>query len=276
MSSNFSGSKSLGKLGKYVLQQALGTGSMGVVYRAYDPIIDRIVALKTLHHELMEGADGAMFLARFQREVKAAGRCNHPNIVMVYDYGEDQGRPFIAMEYIEGESLCQAMRGQPIALSVVSVVMMQLLAALAYAHKQNVIHRDIKPANLMMLRNGQLKVTDFGIASLNRGQTLTMQTVGTPCYMAPEQFLGHKPTPLSDLYSAAVVMYEMLSGLRPFRGPSLTELVHQVHYEPLPPLPYKLPSKLRAVVSKALSRDPAARFPSAKAFAQAIHEAIPA
>ncbi len=266
----------LGKLGKYFLHEEIGVGSMGAVYRAYDPLIDRFVALKTLHHDLMVGPEGQQFLARFQREVQAAGRCNHSNIVQVYDYGEDQGRPFIAMEFIEGEPLSKALRGRPIGLAVVNVVMMQLLAALKCAHNQNVIHRDIKPANLMMQSQGQLKVTDFGIASLSRGQTLTMQTVGTPSYMAPEQFLGHKPTPASDLYSAAVIMYEMLAGLRPFRGPSLTELIHQVTNDPLPPLPTLVPHPVRQVVYQAASRDPASRYLSAKAFAQALYQAFKA
>ncbi len=262
-------------LGKYRLDQELGRGGMGVVYRAYDPVIERTVALKTIHRELARGEGSEEFLARFRREIRAAGRCNHPNIVAVHDSGEAEGTPFLVMEFVSGEPLSRRLRdGQSVSLAVVRVVMMQLLAALDCAHGQGVIHRDIKPANLMLQANGRLKVADFGVASLSNSQSQTQHTIGTPSYMAPEQFTGELPTPVTDLYAAGVVLFELLCGHLPYRADNAAALMYQVMHTPLPDVPHSVPSALRAVVRKAIQRDPAARFPSAKAFGYVLKSAL--
>jgi eukaryotic-like serine/threonine-protein kinase len=189
------------KLGKYEIRREVGRGGMGVVYEGYDPVIHRRVALKTLVSELFTGTEAETYLTRLQREAQAAGRLNHPNIVAVYDFGEEPpadpaksklGTAFIAMEFVEGRELRDFLKaGERFPLPTVVRIMSQLLDALDYSHRNGIVHRDIKPANLIVLPDGSLKVTDFGIARIESSTLTQAGTVmGSPSYMAPEQFLG--------------------------------------------------------------------------------------
>src|SRR5215510_2206587 len=216
------------KLGKY---------EMGVVYEGFDPTIERVVALKTIRADQLGGEDAAEIMARFRREAQAAGRLNHPRIVSIYEYGEDAGTTFIAMEFVAGRSLKESFE-QNARFSVPQIVriMSQLLEALDYSHRQGVVHRDIKPANIMLLADGTVKVADFGIARIESSNlTQTGMILGTPSYMSPEQFMGQKIDGRSDLFSSGVILYQLLTGERPFTG-SPTTIMHKVLQEnPLPP-----------------------------------------
>ncbi|MGF1529377.1 MAG: serine/threonine-protein kinase [Candidatus Competibacterales bacterium] len=267
------------QLGKYRIDGVIGRGGMGVVYRAHDLAIDRPVALKTIHRQLLDAKDRDEWLARFRREVKAAGRCMHPNIVTVFDYGEDGDTPFIVMELVEGRSLSDYLSRRPLSLKAARALMMQLLSGLQYAHEKGVIHRDIKPGNVLLLKGGVIKITDFGVARLaNHMVTLAgHNAMGTPAYMAPEQLTGGEVTHGVDVYSAGVLFFELLCGTRPFSGESLNEVVYQVvQGEPpaISSLAPHLPPELDPLFARALAKDPADRFESCTAFAQAIRRAL--
>ncbi len=264
------------RIGRYRVTGMLGRGAMGVVYRAHDAAIDREVAIKTIHHRLLRGEEGVEWLERFRREVRAAGRCVHPNIVTVFEYGEEAGAPYIVMEYVQGRELRSYLKDRkPLPLANAVTIIIQVLQALGQAHAAGVVHRDIKPANIILLADGQVKVTDFGIARLEAGGNMTQQgmTVGTPGYMAPEQFKGFEADRRADLYATGVVLFELLTGARPFPGRSASELMYQVLNEPplqatrLNPL---LPVELDGVLNKALAKAPDARFQSADEFIAAL------
>ena len=264
------------RIGRYRVTGMLGRGAMGVVYRAHDAAIDREVAIKTIHRRLLRGEEGAEWLERFRREVRAAGRCVHPNIVTVFEYGEEAGAPYIVMEYVQGRELRSYLKDrQPLPLANAVAIIIQVLQALGQAHAAGVVHRDIKPANIILLADGQVKVTDFGIARLEAGSNMTQDgmTVGTPGYMAPEQFKGLEADRRADLYATGVVLFELLTGTRPFPGRSASELMYQVLNEPplqatrLNPL---LPVALDGVLNKALAKEPDVRFQSADAFIAAL------
>ncbi|HEY4138706.1 MAG TPA: serine/threonine-protein kinase [Casimicrobiaceae bacterium] len=208
------------KLGKYEIQSVLGKGAMGVVYKAFDPHIERTVAIKTVRKDLVDPDLASQFMGRFKNEARAAGRLHHPNIVGVYEYGEDEKVAFIAMEYIDGTGLREYLnRKARFELGQLVAITSQLLQALDFAHARGVVHRDIKPANLMLTSGGTLKVADFGIARIDTTTlTMTGMVMGTPSYMSPEQCQGRDTDHRSDLFSAAVVLYELLTGERPFRG----------------------------------------------------------
>jgi serine/threonine-protein kinase len=265
------------RLGKYEIKSALGRGAMGIVYKAYDPHIERYVAIKTVRKDLVEPELAAQYMARFKNEAKAAGRLHHPNIVGVYEYGEDDKVTFIAMEYVEGAGLREYLNrrtsfdfGQLVAL------MEQLLDALEFAHAQGVVHRDIKPSNLIVTSKGRLKVADFGIARVDTSNlTMVGMTIGTPPYMSPEQCRGAEVDHRSDLFSTGIVLYELLTGEKPFGG-SLDSVTYKIcHEEPPPPSKHsalKLPAEVDRLVATALAKDPAARFQDARAFHDALRE----
>jgi serine/threonine-protein kinase len=263
------------QLGKYRIEAVLGTGAMGVVYRAFDPHIERHVALKTVRHELLESGERASLMTRLRSEAQAAGRLTHPNIVGVYDYGETDDTAYIAMELVCGHALKPLLdAGRPLALASALEWFAQLLAALGFAHAHGVVHRDIKPANLLVSEQGRLKVADFGVAHVESSTlTLAGAMIGTPCYMSPEQFTGESVDGRSDLFSAAIVLYQMLTGCRPFAGASQAEVMRQVMHE-TPRMPSvcnpALPSGIDDVLMRALSRRPAARFQTADALRQAL------
>ncbi|ASW03518.1 serine/threonine-protein kinase [Paraburkholderia aromaticivorans] len=264
------------QVGRYQVERVLGRGAMSTVYLATDPHIQRQVALKTIRAELLNDAHGtaadAELPARFINEARAAGRLVHPHIVSVFDYGEADGVAFIALEYVRGETLAarlaqHAASGTAMPLIRVLVWFAQLLDALAYAHDVGVIHRDIKPANLLIAPRGECKITDFGIAQLDTGRlTQVGMMIGTPSYMSPEQYAGAQIDARSDLFSAGVVLYEMLTGMCPFSGASAV-VMQQVMNE-MPPAPSSraaaLPPEVDAMVLKALAKQPAQRYESAQ------------
>ncbi len=269
------------RLGKYRIESVLGQGAMGVVYKGYDVAIDRWVAIKTVRTELLSGQDADAWLARFRQEVRAAGRCLHPNVVAVFDYGEEEGVPYIAMEYVQGRELKYYLHEKKILFGHQSVVFMiaQVLSALACAHACGIVHRDIKPSNIILLDDGHVKVTDFGIARMDTVQLTQLgQMVGTPSYMSPEQFIGGPVDHRTDLYSTGVVLFELLSGQRPFAGQSTTEIMYNVLHQPPRELSslvgHSLPLGLEDVVHKALARDPARRFQTAREFTNALQGAL--
>jgi eukaryotic-like serine/threonine-protein kinase len=256
------------RLGRYEILGELGRGAMGVVYRARDPIIDRVVALKTINLALT-GAALASFEARFFQEARSAGRLNHPNIVTIYDAGKADGVAYIAMEFLEGTSLREILDEHP-PLSVPRILetTAQVARGLAYAHENGVVHRDIKPANIIVLKNRRPKITDFGIARLGEADGVSSERAGSPKYMSPEQIRGDVTLDgRSDVFSLGTVLYEMLTGRPPFAGETVTEIMQAV-LEHTPPVPSvvdaHVPPELDGVVMRMLAKRPDDRYPSAR------------
>jgi tRNA A-37 threonylcarbamoyl transferase component Bud32 len=266
-------------LGKYEIRHEIGRGAMGVVYEGYDPMIKRIVALKTIRADQLAGAEGPNVVARFRREAQAAGRLNHPNIVSIYEFGEDAGTWFIAMERIDGRELKQCFEtNERFTTADIVRIMAQVLDALDYSHRQGVIHRDIKPANIFLLPGGVVKVADFGIAHIETSNLTQVGAVmGTPSYMSPEQIMGLPVDGRSDLFSAGVILYQFLTGERPFAGSATTTMQKVLKEDPLPPssLNVQAPAGMDAVVRKALAKRPEDRFQTAREFADALRAAAP-
>ncbi|MBL0085277.1 MAG: serine/threonine protein kinase [Ideonella sp.] len=265
------------KLGKYQITDTLGEGAMGVVYKGFDPDIRRVVALKTIRRQFDDGSGMLeVIAARFRNEAQAAGRLAHPNIVAVYDYGEDGDTAFIAMEFVEGANLSHFL-GRRVRFTDEDVqsVICQLLDGLDHAHEQGVWHRDVKPANLIMTHTGRLKIADFGIARIeSAGLTRANSMIGTPSHMAPEQFLGTPIDRRVDVYGAGVVLFQMLTGRAPFTGDTESLMYRVVHeaapvpseVDPGPPRP----SGYDGIVAKALAKDREKRFATAAAFKAAV------
>jgi eukaryotic-like serine/threonine-protein kinase len=253
----------------------LGRGAMGVIYLAHDPVIDRKVAIKLVRTELIDEAAHAEYLARFQREAQAAGRCQHANIVAIYDFALHDSNPFLAMEYVDGMNLADVLRqrGRFIVDAALGVIL-QVLDALACAHAIGVVHRDVKPANILLTTGDRVKVTDFGIARLDTSHLTQDGTmIGTPSYMSPEQCVGDPVDARSDLFSAGAVLYETLCGTRAFPGRSATEVTYRlVHETPaeLRTLVPGIPLGVQAVVQRALAKAPADRFASAQEMSAAL------
>jgi len=268
-------------IGKYEIRRELGRGAMGVVYEGYDPAIKRLVALKTIRADQLAGENAEAMIARFRREAQAAGRLNHPNIVSIYDFGEDGAISYIAMELIKGRELKECFESnERFRLADIVRIMGQILGALGYSHRQGVVHRDVKPANIFLLPDAAVKVADFGIAHLESSNLTQVGTViGTPSYMSPEQIMGLPVDGRSDLFSAGVILYQFLTGERPFAGSTATTTMQKVLKEdPLAPstLNVQLPPALDAVVRKALAKRMEDRFQSAQEFADALDAAAPA
>ncbi|HEX9234270.1 MAG TPA: serine/threonine-protein kinase [Candidatus Acidoferrum sp.] len=261
----------LSKAGRYEISGELGRGAMGVVYRAVDPVIGRTVAVKTLQlSEEGTGLTRAELLARFQTEARAAGNLTHPNIVVVFDAGEEEGLFFITMELVEGKSLQNLLdSGQMFPLPRVLRIMEQTCSALQFAHDRNIVHRDIKPANLMLTPDDTLKVTDFGTAKILQFGTVhqTAHVMGTPSYMSPEQIKGKVVDGRSDIFSLGVVLYEMVTGEKPFPGQNITTVIYKiVNEEPTAPrdIDSSIHPGLNAIVMKSLAKEPAARYQSCR------------
>lgn len=300
----------ISKLGKYLIRRELGRGAMGVVYEGFDPVIERTVAIKTIRADQVEPAQMGDMLARFKREAQAAGRLNHPHIVAIYEYGEDDGAgagaatdpdatvidvdativdapkgagrvAFIAMEFIKGRELKDFFdENRRFAVKDIGRIMGELLDALGHAHAHGVTHRDMKPANVILLEAGNaVKVADFGIARIETSELTQAGTVlGTPSYMSPEQFLGQTVDGRSDIFSCGVILYQFLTGEKPFTG-AVTTIMHKVLKEaPLPPstINATLPPAWDAVVNKAMAKNPDERYQSAREFADAIRAVIEA
>ncbi len=267
----------MSRIGKYEIRRELGRGAMGVVYEGFDPMIKRIVALKTIRADQLAGEQGETMIARFRREAQAAGRLSHPNIVSIYEIGEDEGVWYIAMEFIHGRELKNYFEAnERFTPADIVRVMTKILDALGYSHRLGVIHRDIKPANVILLDDGGVKVADFGIAHIESSNLTQVGTVlGTPSYMSPEQIMGLPIDGRSDLFSAGVILYQFLTGERPFSG-SATATMHKVLEEdPLPPSRFnvQVPGAMDAVVRKALAKRPDERFQTADEFTAALRDA---
>jgi len=262
-------------IGRYRVRRELGRGAMGMVYQAEDPDIGRAVAIKLVRADLLQGRDREEFLTRFRHEARAAGRCTHPNIVALYDLAQHEGNPFLAMEYVNGIDLAQALRkrGRFTPAEAVATIT-QVLNALAAAHAAGIVHRDVKPANILLQPNGHVKVTDFGISHLSTSD-LTQQgaVLGTLTYMSPEQCCGEDIDLRSDLFSVGTVLYELLSGSRAFQGRNANEVAHRLliaEPQDLETLVPGLPEDLVRVVRKSMEKSRDGRYPSAQAMADAL------
>jgi serine/threonine-protein kinase len=265
-------------IGRYKIKRWVTSGAMGDIYEAHDPLIERPIALKILRRELLERGDGEGWLQRFRHEARAAGRLLHPNIVTLLDYGEENGLPYLAMEYIEGEGLdARLRRDGHLRCAVATSMITQVLNALEFAHFNQVIHRDVKPSNILLTKAGLVKVADFGIAHIEASDLTTEGDVlGTPSYMAPEQLLGKVVDHRADQFAAAAVFFELLTGQKPFQGKSLAEsMLNMERRGPVDicALNGEVSAALKQVINKALSYECADRYPSAAEFLRAITEA---
>ena len=257
--------------GRYEVRGIVGEGSMGRIYEGYDPLGNRTVAIKALRPENFTSESRDEYLKRFRREAQAAGALSHPSIVTIYDVGED----YFVMELLHGQTLQSILQETGrLGFDEAMAILDPVAAALDYAHEQGIIHRDIKPANIMVLPDGRVKLTDFGIAHLSSTvMTASGMFLGSPCYMAPEQVQTSEASPRADLFSLAVVAYEMLTGTKAFSGEAITSIVFQVvHVDPPPPTSREpgLPLAIDGVMARALSKDPHARFESGADFVRAL------
>lgn len=264
------------QVGRYEVLAKLGEGAMASVYRAHDPSIDRELVLKFLHRDLCVEAE---YRSRFLREARAAGMLAHPNIVTVFDVGEIEGRPYIAMELLTGGPLNEIMRpGEGFPVRDVLQVGMQLANALDYAHGKGIFHRDVKPSNILRVGDGRtVKIADFGIAHMESlaaaDQTRAGTVIGTPHYMSPEQAMGARVDGRSDLFSVGVVLYQLVTGTRPFESDSMVTLAYRIAKEdpkPIGNLRKDVPSALRRIVDRCLQKAPENRFQTGRELADAL------
>ncbi|MFM9971270.1 MAG: protein kinase domain-containing protein [Burkholderiales bacterium] len=268
------------KIGKYEIQGALGEGGMGVVYKGFDRAIARNVAIKAINKASVDAQELKYILERFRVEAQAVGRLVHPRIVQIYDYGEDEKTAYIVMELINGKTLRQHLAQEAsYEIREIGAIVNQILDGIGHAHAEGVIHRDIKPGNIMINNDGRIKISDFGIARIDSSNlTQVGEILGTPYYMAPEQFIGAAVDRPADLYSIAVIAYELLTGRKPFAGKNY-EVMQQVLNE-IPANPSQINASLAPlmdrVLQKALAKKPEDRFQSAREFADAFREAIDA
>jgi serine/threonine-protein kinase len=272
-----SASKPITQLGRYEILAELGQGSMGVVYKARDPVLDRVVAIKTINLNLPKD-ELAEYEARFYQEARAAGGLNHPNIVTIYDIGKSDRVAYMAMELLEGDELRAILSaGQPLPAMQALDVASQVAEGLSYAHERHIVHRDIKPANVMVVRDGLVKITDFGIARMrtNDVKTMTGMILGSPKYMSPEQVAGKRADHRSDLFSLGVVLHEMLTGQAPFQADTVHGLMYQtLNTTPIAPSSRnpELPEIVDLIVAKALSKNVEGRYQSAADVAKDLRD----
>ncbi|HJP87191.1 MAG TPA: protein kinase [Gemmatimonadaceae bacterium] len=252
-------------IGKYKIVELVGEGAMGVVYRARDTVLDRSVAIKVMNESIARQDD---LRRRFLHEAQAAASLQHPNVVTIYDLGDVEGHLFIAMEFVEGIDLEKLMdSGQPLSLQAKLDIMIDVLTGLSFAHKRGIVHRDIKPANIRVTEDGRAKIMDFGVAHLaSSSMTTTGSLLGTPTYMAPEQITEGRTTEQTDLFAVGGVMYQLLTNLKPFEGPTLQNLFFRIITEEpkrVSELMPNLPRALDAIVAKSMAKDPKDRYGSA-------------
>lgn len=273
----------ISQLGRYEVISELGQGAMGVVYKARDPLIDRIVAIKTINLGLAQ-EEKEEYEARFYQEARAAGRLNHPNIVTIYDVGKSGDIAYIAMEFLQGCELRDILReNRKMPVGQVLDIAAQVASGLAYAHEHEIVHRDIKPSNIMVIRDGHVKITDFGIARMASSavRTQTGMVLGSPKYMSPEQVLGKPIDQRSDIFSLGVMLYEMLAGDAPFAGENVNAIMFQtLNFVPVAPskLNGDVPDMLNFIVAKALAKGRDDRYQNADDFAKdlrACRETLP-
>lgn len=266
------------KYGRYETLRELGRGSTGVVHEAYDPQIDRTLALKVLRRDR---CTSETFVKRFLKEARTIGRLSHPNIVTVYDAGEDHGTVYIAMERLEGQPLSHWMLTRKFTVEEVIELGIQIAETLDYAHGKGVVHRDIKPSNIVVEPNGRIRITDFGIARMEDPaitfQTLDGEILGTPAYMSPEQVLGEAVDGRSDIFSLGVILYQLITGARPFghQCKTLATLFHEItHYAP--PAPFRINREINPMLSRVIMRClvklPEGRYPTGAALADALRQ----
>lgn len=263
-----------GGFGRYQITGELGRGSMGVVYRAYDPQIGRPIALKVLRQDRISSE---AFVLRFLTEGKAIGRLSHPNIVSIYDIGQGRGTIYLAMEFIEGETLNQVMEKKRLGLKEIVSLGIQMAETLDHAHQKRIVHRDVKPGNIILQANGQIKITDFGIAHLEDPsmpqQTQAGEILGTPAYMSPEQVLSQPVDGRSDLFSLGIILYELTTGTRPFKGDNMAAILNAVIlFHPMEPstLNPAIPVGLSQIIMKCLNKRPEDRFERGRSLAEAL------
>jgi serine/threonine protein kinase len=271
---------SVSQFGRYKIIEVLGKGGMGTVYKGLDPVLDRPVALKTIRLDFaFSPSEMSELKQRLMQEAKAAGKLSHPNIVTIYDVGEEAGLHYIAMEYLSGYTLEDFIQKKGVLnYRVVAKIIMQTCEALTYAHQHGIVHRDIKPANIMLLDDFHVKVMDFGIARLET-TSLTKSNValGTPHYISPEQLEGGSADKRSDIFSLGVVIYELLTGQKPFQGDNISSLMYRIlNHEPTRPsnLNDKTPLVLDRVVSKAMAKNPEERYQNAEDITRIMQEFI--
>jgi len=252
------------KIGRYDVDSEIGRGAMGVVYRAVDPMLERTVAIKTINMALDPG-EIEHYEKRFTIEARAAGGLNHPNIVTIYDIGRSGDLAYMAMEFLEGRELKDLIAGSELNLDRALDIAAQVADGLAYAHQHEVVHRDIKPANIMILGDGRVKITDFGIARMRTAdvRTQTGVVLGSPRYLSPEQVLGKRSDGRADIFSLGVILYEMIAGQPPFNGIDVNSLMFQiVNFTPPPPSTVNtaLPPMLDLIIAKALAKSADERY----------------
>jgi serine/threonine protein kinase len=270
--------KPLKKIGRYKILGELGRGAMGVVYKADDPNLDRVVALKTI--ALDKDAEGrAEYQKRFMLEAKAAGKLNHANIVTTFDFGEADGVAYLAMELLEGTDLRKRVQQGMIPPLEALEIGCQIAEGIAYAHNRGIVHRDIKPGNIMLPDRGAAKIMDFGLARMRMAdhKTSTGIVLGTPRYMSPEQITGQPVDHRSDIFSLGIVVWEMLTGRRLFSGTEIQQVSHSITYdEHVPPTRVnpELPAMIDFVVARALKKDPAVRYQDADEMAADLHTCL--
>jgi eukaryotic-like serine/threonine-protein kinase len=265
--------------GRYQIVAELGRGSMGVVYKAYDPQIDRTIALKVLREDRVTSDD---FVRRFLKEAMAVGRLSHPGIVTVYDVGQDHGSIYIAMEFLQGTPLDELMAARKFTLEEIIAVGIQAVRALNYAHQHGIVHRDIKPPNIIYSPEGSIRVTDFGIARIEDpgGHQMTQvgEILGTPLYMSPEQVMGQTLDGRSDMYSLGVILYQLTTGRRPFQETTLAAIFRAITQD-TPPPPHTLdpavPESLSSLIMKLLDKDPARRYSDGDSLVEAFEACLP-
>jgi len=266
--------------GRYRVIDTIGKGAMGMVYKGLDPAIDRPVALKTIRLDnIVDSRDVLELKERLNREAKAAGKLSHPNIVTIYDVGEEQSLQYIAMEYLEGQTLEALINsGYNWDYKTLCKIMIQICEALDFAHEHGIVHRDIKPANIMVLENDRVKVMDFGIARFDSSNmTQSGTALGTPNYISPEQLKGKKVDRRSDIFSLGVVFYEILTGKKPFKGDTISALIYSIlHTSPPPPseINLEVPRIFDKIIAKALVKDPDLRFQTAREMADILRKLI--
>jgi len=268
------------RFGRYEVRDTIGKGAMGVVYLAEDPLIGRKVAIKVVEaHKGIDEEELAQLQARFEREFQSAGRLSHPNIVGVHDVGQEEGNAFIAMEYVRGEGLDSILaQRRAFSFKEIADLTAQIASGLDYAHEFGIVHRDIKPANILVTREGRPKITDFGVAKVaTTTLTRTGTVVGTPAYMSPEQVTGHPVTGAADQFSLAVMIYQLLTGERPFTGENPTTIMYKiVHEKPVPPsvLNAMVPGPVDEALMRAMSKNPQERYPTCSDLAEALRVAL--
>ncbi|HEY3170275.1 MAG TPA: serine/threonine-protein kinase, partial [Thermoanaerobaculia bacterium] len=270
----------IAKLGRYEVMSELGKGAMGIVYLAKDPVIGRLVAIKTIRASgTGDEEDTREFRERFVREAQTAGILSHPNIVTIHDIGEDPETQtsFIAMEYIEGKNIKTLLAEKTrFPFEQVSEIVAEVAEALDYAHRKGIIHRDVKPANIIITTDGKVKITDFGIAKIaSSNLTTTGQFLGTPNYMSPEQVSGSPVDGRSDMFSLGVVLYELLTNRKPFQGDNLTAISYKIVHEDFTPpadLAPEVPTEFNDIVARAMAKDPWNRYQRGKDMALALYQ----